>query len=55
MQDFFDYLAPNVGITDMTKDEYLKRLYDDFVDYSNMAYEESVLEDKYDDFKYIMQ
>ena len=52
---FMGYVATNQTKTNKSLDNALKDMYADFVQKSNLAYEESILETKYDDFKYIMQ
>lgn len=54
-KDFYRYVAANQTKTQKTLDKALQDYYDDFVSQSNLEYEESILEEKYDDFKYIMQ
>ena len=54
-KDFYRYVAANQSKTQKTLDKALQDYYDDFVNQSNLEYEESILEEKYDDFKYIMQ
>ncbi len=54
-KDFYRYVAANQTKTQKTLDKALQDYYDDFVNQSNLEYEESILEEKYDDFKYIMQ
>ena len=59
---FFDRFDPTFYMKILDEMGYPKGLagmqldmYADFVQKSNLAYEESILETKYDDFKYIMQ
>lgn len=53
--DFYAYLATNKKRTNLTLPNYLSKVYNDFVVQYNLDYEEQILEEKYRDFKYIMQ
>jgi peptidyl-prolyl cis-trans isomerase SurA len=52
---FMAYVATNQTRTNKSLENVLSDMYVNFVKKSNLAYEESILETKYDDFKYIMQ
>jgi peptidyl-prolyl cis-trans isomerase SurA len=54
-EDFYSYIATNAGRSNMTVENYVKQLYKDFVDQTNLDYEEQILEEKYDEFRYIME
>lgn len=53
--DFYTYVLANQGKTNKTLANAVIDLYAEFVKQSNLDYEKSILEVKYDDFKYIMQ
>ena len=53
--DFYDFVVVNQSRSSKALDNAVADLYTDFVRRSNLDYELSVLEGKYDDFKYIMQ
>ena len=53
--DFYTYVLANQGKTNKTLANAVIDLYSEFVKQSNLDYEKSILEVKYDDFKYIMQ
>lgn len=53
--DFYGYIATNAGRSNLTVDNYVKQLYKDFVDQMNLDYEEQILEEKYDEFRFIME
>ena len=53
--DFYDFVVVNQSRSSKALDNAVADLYTDFVRRSNLEYELSVLEGKYDDFKYIMQ
>ena len=53
--DFYDFVVVNQSKSNKALDNAVVDLYADFVRRSNLDYELSVLEMKYDDFKYIMQ
>lgn len=53
--DFYDFVVVNQSKSNKALDNAVVDLYADFVKRSNLDYELSVLEMKYDDFKYIMQ
>lgn len=53
--DFYTYVLANQGKTNKTLANAVIDLYSEFVKQSNLDYEKSRLEVKYDDFKYIMQ
>ena len=53
--DFYTYVLANQGKTNKTSANAVIDLYSEFVKQSNLDYEKSILEVKYDDFKYIMQ
>ena len=54
-KDFFAYVATNQTRSNTTLENTVKAQYSNFVKQSNLDYEQSILEVKYDDFKYIMQ
>jgi peptidyl-prolyl cis-trans isomerase SurA len=53
--DFFAYVATNQSRSNTTLENTVKTQYANYVKQSNLDYEQSILEKKYDDFKYIMQ
>ena len=53
--DFYDFVVVNQSRSSKALDNAVADLYTDFVRRSNLDYELSVLEGKYDDFKYLMQ
>lgn len=53
--DFYKYVQVNQSKTNKTLDNVVADLYAEFVKQSNLDYEKSILELKYDDFKHIMQ
>lgn len=53
--DFYDFVVVNQSRSSKALDNAVADLYTDFVRRSNLEYELSILEVKYDDFKYIMQ
>lgn len=53
--DFYKYAAANQSKTNKTLPNAVADLYTEFVKQSNLDYEKSILEIKYEDFKYIMQ
>ncbi|MGB0849862.1 MAG: peptidylprolyl isomerase [Bacteroidia bacterium] len=52
---FYDFVARNQSKSNKSLESAVSGYYNSFVDESNMEYEESILESKYDDFRYIMQ
>ncbi|MDC1395288.1 peptidylprolyl isomerase [Bacteroidia bacterium] len=52
---FFGYVATNQSTSNKTLANAVQDYYDNCVKQTNLDYEESILETKYDDFKYIMQ
>lgn len=55
MSDFASYVQENQSSSNKSIEQTVLDLYHAFVDASNMDYEEAHLEEKYQDFKYIMQ
>lgn len=53
--DFYEYVATNQTRTGKTLEQAVSDYYNDFVDKMNLDYEESILEEKYPEFRYIMQ
>jgi peptidyl-prolyl cis-trans isomerase SurA len=54
-EDFYSYLATNKTRTNKALENAVMDYYQNFVTQSNLDFEEQILEDKYPDFKYIMQ
>ncbi|MBR9861033.1 hypothetical protein GYB22_09880, partial [bacterium] len=54
-EDFYNYVIKHQSKSPKNIAASLKDLYLEFVNDENMKYEEAHLEEKYDDFKYIMQ
>ena len=52
--DFYEYVATNQTRTGKTLEQAVSDYYNDFVDKMNLDYEESILEEKYPEFRYIM-
>ena len=53
--DFYAYLATNKTRTNKALENAIVDYYTNFVNQSNLDFEEQILEEKYPDFKYIMQ
>ncbi|PCJ63855.1 MAG: peptidylprolyl isomerase [Bacteroidetes bacterium] len=53
--DFYAYVATNQTRTNKSLENVVIDMYSNFVKQSNLDYEQSILEVKYEDFKYIMQ
>lgn len=52
--DFYEYVTTNQTRTGKTLEQAVSDYYNDFVDKMNLDYEESILEEKYPEFRYIM-
>ncbi len=53
--NFYDFITDNKIRSNRSLDDAVKEYYANYIKKANLAYEESILETKYDDFRYIMQ